>query len=340
MVHRFFFVMLWLTTLQVIFLFADFPPNLENELKIPDHFIVKQHWVSWTNTFDIENASTKLGTVRRRFLSLTVEYDFYDPQDKLQANAKMRCLSFGTVFDVTDKTGKLMGTTEQRIFRLLPTFEIFSPEKHSLAIAKMNFWETTYTLYDSETNEKFAVLTRPMVRWRDTWHVTITDSPLFIKKKIDPRLFLIIIAYQTDIDFWAHHARQLKKDGKLMHIEGLAAVNANQAEWIELREKLENYRPIFEGQRLTKSDFLYVESYIEEYLTHHLDLTLDNKLSMQESSNQEWDNFLHDYATYQENKIYEGIQAILFLLESHHLTIGQKRALFSLIDTQLKQWIK
>src|SRR5687768_5375974 len=89
---------LWLSTFLclVATLSADFEPEL------PIEFYVKQRWYSWTTTFDIETKDYKLGYVQRRFFSLLLNYDFYDNNDILLANAKKRFWSAGAIFDVTD----------------------------------------------------------------------------------------------------------------------------------------------------------------------------------------------------------------------------------------------
>ena len=141
---------------------------------------MKQHWLSFTTTFDIETDQLKLGTVHRKFLTLSpVRYDFYDYASNLQAIATMRWLSWGATFDVTDASGAPIGGVDQRLFTFFPHFEILSPVGHVLAIAKMNFWGTTYSISDPVTQEQIATLSRSFSRLKDNWTVTLTNPRLF-----------------------------------------------------------------------------------------------------------------------------------------------------------------
>ncbi|MCB1119442.1 MAG: hypothetical protein KDK65_05725, partial [Chlamydiia bacterium] len=91
---------------------------------IPNEFFVTERWFSFSTTFDIETKAQKLGTVHRRIFSLTTQYDFYDWEQNLITNSRMRFFSFGVVFDVTDASGETLGTVNEKIFNFFPTFEI------------------------------------------------------------------------------------------------------------------------------------------------------------------------------------------------------------------------
>lgn len=170
--------------------------------RVPDEFTVTQRWFSWTTDFDIETKNFKLGYVHRKFFSLALEYDFYDMDDSLLAKARMRWFSWGATFDVVDDLELPLGRVEEKIFTFFPTFEIISPANEILAIAKLNFWGTTYTLRDPVTSEPLATLYRPFFRLKDNWTVNIVNTELFYQKQIDPRLFVILMAFQTDRDMW------------------------------------------------------------------------------------------------------------------------------------------
>jgi uncharacterized protein YxjI len=331
MLQRLFFCILF----AAIYMGCFQAPLQGDILYVPQKFSVKQRWFSFTNTFDIENPDGKMGTLHRRFFSLLLEYDYYDNQDQFQAKAKMRFFSIGATFDVTDKDGTLIGTAEQRIFNFFPTFEIFSAERHSLAIAKMNFWGTKYTLYDPCTNAIFIEMKRPFFRLRDSWNVTIIDSALFAQKNIDPRLFIVVMAYQTDMDFWAYHARQSRKNDMTLTIDSLVPSQANEEKWVELRKNLECYDSILTRAEPSEEDFLYVENFVQEYLLGCTDLSFEE--DSEPEMNQAIDEIALDAAILQENKVYEGMKKLIPLLGDHHFTENQKRALYIMIDAKLKQ---
>ena len=170
---------------------------------MPKEFYGTQRWISLTTGFDIETAEQRLGTVFRRFLSLKTSYDFYDNQENLLAIAEMRWFSFGAVFDVFEAPHLYpIGRVEEHILTWFPMFTIFSPTDEKLAVAEMNFWGTAYEVKDPVSNQVMARLERSFFRLKDDWKVTIEKPDLFASKGIDPRLFITLVAFQTDCDHW------------------------------------------------------------------------------------------------------------------------------------------
>lgn len=186
--------------LLALFLFAF--ASLKGFFELPEEFYVTQRWISLTTTFDVATNTQKLGTVDRTFFSLRYEYNFYDFNNAHQAKARMRWFTFGAIFDVTDADGKILGSVNERILTLFPTFEIVSPSGEILAIASMNLWGTEYSLKDPASNQEIANLSRPFFRLKDNWTVKVTNPSLLAEKKIDPRLFITVMAFQTDMDTW------------------------------------------------------------------------------------------------------------------------------------------
>lgn len=167
---------------------------------LPKEFNVTQHWVSLTVSFDIETVAQKMGCVHRRLLSLRPQYDFYDHQGNLKAIARMRWFSFGPVFDVVNDKEESLGRVEERIFTFFPTFDIIANDGRILAVATLNFWGTTYTLVEPQSGVEMATLHRSFFRLRDNWTVTILKPELV--DKINPELFITVMAFQTDLDSW------------------------------------------------------------------------------------------------------------------------------------------
>ncbi|NGX53312.1 MAG: hypothetical protein K1000chlam4_00021 [Chlamydiae bacterium] len=193
------------------------------ELVLPDEFYVRQRWLSWTLTMDIESKDMKFGTVHRKFWSLRREYEFYDTDEVIQAVAKMRWFSFGAVFDVADSEGIPLGKIDEYLLTFFPKFDIVSPDDEVLSIAKLNFWGTKYTLRDPVTKEEMAILSRRFIRIVDNWTVRITDPELFASKNIDPRLFITVMALQTDRDEWSGEAAVIVLDCEKTQPEFLAS---------------------------------------------------------------------------------------------------------------------
>jgi uncharacterized protein YxjI len=278
--------------------------------EFPREFFVKQHWLSWTTTFDIETAQMKLGTVHRKFLSLSpVRYDY---NEILQASATMRWLSWGATFDVFDANNGPIGTVEQRIFTFFPTFEIHSPQGYILAIATMNFWGTTYTIRDPVTQEPFATLWRPFFRFKDDWTVILTNPDLYLQKQIDPRLFILVTAFQTDKDAWAAERNRVIQDNlDIFNEEALAGPIARESLKPRrvFRKQLEGYRSKIGALVATEAELASADQKVTEKL-QRVDAIPKNDL----------DRFVKGFAVIQP------------LLESEEVTVAEKNALLTLFE--------
>lgn len=286
-------------------------------ITIPTEFTVSQRWLSWTSDFDIETREYKLGYVHRKFLSLTVEYEFYNVYEQLEAEAKLRWFSWGATFDVTDAFKRKLGTVEERIFTFFPTFDIISPDHQILATAKLNFWGTTYTLKDPVTHQEFAKLSRPFFRLKDDWTVNITNPMLYEMKQIDPRLFILVMVFQTDRDIWEaieHEYHEISHDASLASkVSNKIAGKPNKAHLLKLElqqisRQLNDVSKEFENAASTESDIQFVEELVEAAL---------------ESSECQATN-------YAESQL-AGLKVIVPLLHSDTLTTGQKSALHKML---------
>lgn len=304
------------------------PPVFEQNremFQIPEEFFVKQRWLSWSSSFDVETRTQKFGTIHRRIFSLTIQYDYYDAYDKLQANARMRFFSFGAAFDVTDADQNLIGSVHEYIFTFFPTFEIISAENHTQVIAKLNFWGTKYTLRDPVTQEEIALLSRPFFSFRDHWKVTITNPKLFAQKKIDPRLFVVVMVFQTDKDNWR---AQRNANSLQMTIDDLTMDESLVSGFKELRNELEVISRSMETAEPSDEDILFIENYVEDYLTAHErnagSIGLPN-------------GFEEGMERIEQQRIYYGLTQVIPLLTQEWLTPAQKGALLYMIDGQLKQ---
>lgn len=114
----------------------------------------------------------------------------------------MRWLSLVAVFDVSDSKGQPLGRVEEKPTLIIPVFRIFSPANVILAEATLTSFGTTYNIVDPLSNKTIATLHRDFFRLKDDWTVKIVNRELFIQKNIDPRLFILITAFQTDREAW------------------------------------------------------------------------------------------------------------------------------------------
>ncbi len=269
---------------------------------LPNDFTVKQRWLSMTRTFDIETDLYKIGTVHRRLFSWTTAYDFYNLNEELQATASQRFFSLGAIFDVETVEGVPLGRVEEHVLTLYHTFDLISPTDELLTTAKLNFWRTKYTLTDpTDPDHVIAFLQRPYFRFRDVWNVRITDPAFFTQKKIDPTLFILIMAFQTDLDHW--------KDKKYTSKTSRHAMRPSDKKRTQLHIELEKYKKTEGLKELTPEEesIKEVEAYTEEYFANAA-------LSL------------------------EGEEALLFLvplLYSPELSTDMKNALCFMLETQL-----
>lgn len=289
-------------------------PLFENG-QLPQEFTVKERFLSLTTTFDIETKEYKLGTVHRKLLSLTHQYDFYNVHDELQANAKQRFWSFGAIFDVVDAKNSPIGMIEERIFTFFPTFTILSPGGAILAQAKMNFWGTKYIVNSPLYNEPIAILSRPFLRCKDDWKVSILTPQAFQANKIDPRLFIIVMTFQTDMDHWRRVQQQLRE--RSMH----AGKDPQMDNFINhriasLEQKLKAHRKDFADVKVHKKDFARVEKRTAPYLLN----TWSDDNGQKVTSKQFSKNF----------------RAMLKLFKDDSLTSAQKKALYQMLKSRLK----
>ncbi|PWY56968.1 hypothetical protein DGG96_04410 [Legionella qingyii] len=180
--------------------------------KIPDEMFIKEHWISLTTSYDIETKTRKLGTLYRKFFSLLLTYEFFDPFDNKLAYARSKFFSLTAHFDVYDNYENFIGAADERLFAFFPTFDIYGQDGYTkLAKASMNFWGTTFTIYDPVTDKEMATLYRPFFRLKNDWTFTITNRVLFNQKEIDSRVLMTVIAFQGDREYWeSTHRDSLK----------------------------------------------------------------------------------------------------------------------------------
>ncbi len=170
--------------------------------ELPNQLYLTQHWVSYTTSFDIETKTKKLGTLYRRILSLPLTYDFYDNTNHLLTTAKAKFFAITAQFDVYDDKENKLGSVEEKFFTFLPSFTIYSPEYVKLARAEMNFWGTTFTVYDILTDTPIAVMSRPFFRIKNDWTINFKNKDLLVERNIDVGLFLTTLAFQGDREYW------------------------------------------------------------------------------------------------------------------------------------------
>ncbi len=170
--------------------------------ELPNKLYLTQHWVSYTTSFDIETKTKKLGTLYRGVLLFPLTYNFYDNTNHLLTTAKARFFAITAQFDVYDDKNTKLGSVEEKFLTFLPSFTIYSPDYEKLARAEMNFWGTTFTVYDTLTDTPIAVMSRPFFRIKNDWTIDFKNKDLLLQRNIDVGLFLTTLAFQGDREYW------------------------------------------------------------------------------------------------------------------------------------------
>ena len=197
-----------------LFMYVNSSFALSN-IDVPDEFSVTEHWLSLTTSYDIETKTQKLGTLYRKLFSFLLTYEFFDPLDNKLATARSKFFSFTAHFDVYDADDILLGFAEEKIFTFFPTFDIYGSDASTkLARANMNFWGTTFTIYDPRTDQEMATMHRSFLRFKNDWSISITNRLLFNQANIDPRLMMTVIAFQGDRETWKKMEEDRDRDRK------------------------------------------------------------------------------------------------------------------------------
>jgi len=171
---------------------------------LPNQLKVTQNLISLTLGFEIKTQENKkLGTLYRRLLKLTPHYELTDTNGNRLAIARSNFYLFSAHFDIYDANEQFLGMIDEDFLSLLPSFELFGPDGHvKLADAIMNIWGTQFQVFDPETHQEIARMTRPFFRIKNDWTIDIENRELMQKKAINPDLLLTVLAFQTDKEAW------------------------------------------------------------------------------------------------------------------------------------------
>tara|TARA_R110002126_G_scaffold127545_1_gene269791 strand:+ start:2774 stop:3703 length:930 start_codon:yes stop_codon:yes gene_type:complete len=171
----------------------------------------------WTNTtsFEIETENHKVGTLYRRIIDNTLQYDLYDHDNYLLTSTQTQFFpikeySRHTRFDVYNKNECIMGAMDEQLFPFLPEFTIYSPEGIKLAHGERNFWNTIINVYDVLTDTKIATMSRPFFEKEISWNIRLKHKEPLLERNIDPNLFLTALAMQADNEYRREQQRPEK----------------------------------------------------------------------------------------------------------------------------------
>lgn len=272
--------------------------ELSSQSNLPGKMLIREEVLAWTTTFNIEAEDRKLGSVYRKLLSWTPEYDFVNYAGDQVAKGKMRFFSLTVIFDVTDTIGNQLGKVQEVPYTFFPTFEIVSPQGTILAVAKMNFWKTKYVIktYDGR---HFATMSRNFFRLKDDWRLEIHDQQVFLEKEIDPRMLILLAVFQTDRDYWS----SIKNQETLSVQVGKKPLDTDK-----MMTLLEPYRAGLHGVMPTARECEELELIVEDVLACQTEQAVEE----------------------------EAVLRLIELLDSDRLAVGHKGALFLLLQQKLR----
>lgn len=166
---------------------------------------------------------------------------------------------------------------------------------------------------------------RKFFRWKDDWTVDIVNTSLLAEKQIDPRMFMLIMAFQTDRDYWASY-RYATNNGPQANFANrekaspeLLAARKNLEQY---QMTLEKYREQLSGIEPSEEEITSVEDIVEMHLNlSELEIEPNKEVELPEAAR----IIAMEKAT----------AAVLPLLNSDELSPGQKSALFLLLDQVL-----
>lgn len=293
-----------ISTLFLLGFCLSLKANSVDSYILPEKFYVTQRWFSLTLTFDIKTPEDiPLGKVYRTFFSLRTEYNFYDCEEKIKAKARLRWISLYPVFDISGEFEEPLGRVECYILTILPKYDIISPEGHQQALAKLNFWGTKFTMSDPVTRGEIAIATRPYFAFKDKWCVTITNPELFKSKQIDPRLFITMLAFQTDKEYWENQSSYV--------------TNANfDCELNALDSHFQTHTRST-ALSLKEEDFIVASALLDPVIEKELELSNSDEESL-------------------KNIIYKSFN----LIENTQMTDEQKTAIYQLLKMKMKDFKK
>ncbi len=178
---------------------SSFAMSQTNEVEMAKEFNVKQLWLSNNFFYTIKKDERTIGNLVQRDSKYPLMYELFDAQNKRLTSVDYLYNNQNDHFDIYDDNHQLLGSTDEYLNQFFPAFNIYFPGSTApVAEAKMNFWGTTFSIYDTETGKKMAEMTRSYFRQSNYWNFRVTNNHIFDAKNFPPKLWMTIIAIQAD----------------------------------------------------------------------------------------------------------------------------------------------
>ncbi|HAZ08310.1 MAG TPA: hypothetical protein DCZ01_07285 [Elusimicrobia bacterium] len=178
---------------------------------LPDEMTVHERVISLVDTFDLKAGDSTLGTITRKFFSLTKAFTYIDAKDNCIAKARARLLSWGAHIDVTDCSDLPIGAIKENVlksfFKVYTQYSMLDSQGAEIATSEKVDWISTDLTIRRPDGRTVATLHRPWLNiFSDNWTVKIADHAA-----VDSRLIVMIAAYKTSVDNDRRKEREEKR---------------------------------------------------------------------------------------------------------------------------------
>ena len=201
-------LLLFAFVLSTLSLYAYTAPEEESPSSIKDlpaNFTINGYYMLDEARFDLESTERHFGHIMRGFNQTRPEWLLFYYDGRLHARATTKFFSENSQIDITTANGVKLGSIKSRFFVLTPTYDIVAPNGAKLGVLNVNFWGTHATL--TEPNGQTVVtMHRPYFAWGDEWTVSIDDPEILDQLKLDSRLLITGIVFQTDREWKTRRA--------------------------------------------------------------------------------------------------------------------------------------
>lgn len=287
----------------------------------------------WTLTlekkfyYDLSFGKESCGKIYRTDDYMKIDFEYYDHQNQLQAKALMTEQSYSiNLFKILDPDNEIIGYVKKKERFFGTDFELLSPREELLAEGTIDFWGTYCTLNDLQHKTELAVVYSPYFSFSPAWTLQRVNSTALKQNNIDDRVFTLFLSFLHETKtlfrkqqeanhaamfFFMSQQHQINQGRK--HLLSTTSNEGNPL--IAMRNKLESFRPRFEGMDLLEKETNAVKKRVQKYLSHKKGSKQDCTLS----------------------KKIKGMNYLLPFLSNAKWSERERGALFNLLDHLLQE---
>ena len=287
-----------------------------NESINVNQFNVKQYWMNYSIFYAIKSDNKIVGNLILRTGQLPLMYELLDAQNKRLSRVDYSYLVDHDRFDIYDDNNQLLGATDEYLFKYFPAFYIYQANSSKPALkAEMNFWGTTFSIYDVQTNKKIAKMSRGFITNSYYWDFKVSNKQVFDAMNIDQKLLMTAVAIQTDPVLYETSHSSLKKASNPLNNPKRAEIAADS------KQALERVKVV--QQKLGLLDISNLNNELLEAVTKELDSGFIN-------------TDLHRNAVTEQEKFEAFLQYCLDKVESNDNSDTQKKAIIYLLTSRFQ----